>query len=59
MIKCNSLLEAKLEAIHAFADTDSDITSVRIFYSGGAWWVDRDTPYGLDEETVEALDKGY
>lgn len=59
MIKCNSFLEAKLEAIKAFASPDSDITSVKIFYHNGAWWVERDTPYGYDEETVEALDNGY
>lgn len=59
MIECNSFLEAKLEAIEAFASPDSDITSVKILYRNGVWWVERDTPYGYDEETVEALDNGY
>lgn len=40
MIKCNSFLEAKLEAIHALANLDSDIALVRIFYRDGAWWVE-------------------
>lgn len=57
MIQCHSYLEAKLTAIQCIASDSDTITYVRILYRDGYWWVDRETPYGIDPETARALDE--
>lgn len=57
MIQCNSYLEAKLTAVQWLASDLDTITYVRICYRDGYWWVDKNTPYGIDPETERALDE--